>query len=87
MRDFFIEWFERLVGVIVVLMALFFVVAAFAASQNGGVLAFFGVLVMGAVYVVLMGGFMYLGLGIYRNTQRTAEATERMAGRVEGPGA
>jgi len=37
------------------------------------------VLIFGGLYVVLMGGMMYLFLGIYDNTKRTAEATERMA--------
>ena len=79
MRDFFINSFEKLVGVIIVLMALGTVIAAFGAAQEGGVLAFLGVLVFGAVYVVFMGGLMYIGLGIYHNTQRTADALERQA--------
>ena len=28
---------------------------------------------------VLMGGMVYLGLGIYNNTRRTAEAVERLS--------
>lgn len=77
MRDFFITWFERLIGVIIVLMAIGFLIAAFSAGAQNGVLAFLGVLLVGAIYVVLMGGFMYLGLGIYHNTLRAADALER----------
>jgi hypothetical protein len=39
------------------------------------------VLVAGAVYVLLLGGGLYLILGIYHNTRRSAEALERMAQR------
>lgn len=76
MRDFFISWFEKLVGVIIILMGIGVVIGAFGAAQEGGVLAFIGVLLFGAVYVIFMGGLMYLGLGIYHNTQRTADALE-----------
>lgn len=76
MRDFFISWFEKLVGVIIILMGIGVVIGAFGAAQEGGVLAFIGVLLFGAVYVIFMDGLMYLGLGIYHNTQRTADALE-----------
>lgn len=79
MRDFFINGFEKLVGVIVIFMAIGVLIAAFGAmaNPNGGVLIGLGVLIGGAVYVLFMGGAMYLGLGIYQNTKRTADALER----------
>lgn len=80
MRDFFINTFEKLVAVIIVLLAIGAVVGAFGAAMEGGIIAFVAVLVFGAVYVIAVGGFMYLGLGIYRNTQRTADALERQFG-------
>lgn len=76
MRDFFINSFEKLVAVIVVLMCIGVVVGAFGAAMEGGILAFLGVLIFGAIYVILMGGFMYLGLGIYHNTKRMADAMD-----------
>lgn len=91
MRDFFINAFEKLVGVVVVLMLVAVVVGALATmfgggmmmgpggQQGGGVLAGLVILVVGLVYVVFIGGAMYLGLGIYQNTRRTAELLERMA--------
>jgi hypothetical protein len=48
---------------------------------GGGPLMGLFVLIAGAVYLVLVGGFMYLGLGIYQNTKRTAEAVEKLASR------
>lgn len=77
MRDFFINSFEKIVGVIVIIGGIAVVVGAFGAATEGGILAFFGVLIFGALYVVLMGGFMYLGLGIYHNTKRMADAMDR----------
>ena len=88
MRDFFINSFEKLVGVIVVLLGIGVVLAAGAAAMGaggqggpGGILGALVVLVVGGVYVILVGGFMYLGLGIYQNTKRMADAMERQSGR------
>lgn len=88
MRDFFINAFEKLVAVIVVLMCLGVVVGAAAVSfgggmgpggGQGGILQGLLVLVAGAIYVVFLGGAMYLGLGIYQNTKRSADLLERIA--------
>jgi hypothetical protein len=81
MRDFFISSLEKLITVVVALMCIAVVVGAGGTmmAQEGGLLPAIGVLVFGGLYVILMGGMMYLFLGIYDNTKRTAEATERMA--------
>jgi len=81
MRDFFISSLEKLITVLIILMCIAVVVGAGGAmmSPEGGVIPAIGVLIFGGLYVVLMGGMMYLFLGIYDNTKRTAEATERMA--------
>lgn len=90
MRDFFINTLEVLVGVIVVVLALGVLVAAGAAAFGGGTMAPGGmsgplagvaILVGGALYVVFVGGFLYMGIGIYQNTKRSAEALDRMASR------
>ena len=78
MRDFFIQSFEKLVSVIVVLMMIGSVLGAFVAGAQEGFLAFVLVLIMGAIYTVLLGGGLYLGLGIYQNTKRSAELLERI---------
>lgn len=87
MRDFFIRSFERLIGVILILGAIAVVIAAFAgatAAPTGGqgILIFLGTLIAGALYLILVGGVMYLALGIYHNTLRTAAAVERLGGRA-----
>lgn len=87
MREFFIGAFEKLVAVIVILMMIGVVIGAAAVSfgagmgpgGQGGILQGLFVLIAGAIYVIFIGGAMYLGLGIYQNTKRTAEALERMA--------
>lgn len=92
MREFFIGAFEILVGVIVVLIAIAVLAAAAFATfggpmmmdgmmMRGGPLAGLMVLAGGTLYLIFVGGILYLALGIYHNTRRTAEATERMQGR------
>ncbi len=84
MRDFFINSFEKLVGVIVILLCIGVVVGALAAlfgagGTNGpnGLLGALFILIGGAIYIIFVGGVMYLGLGIYQNTKRMADLLER----------
>ncbi|MCQ0093130.1 hypothetical protein [Roseovarius sp. M141] len=87
MRDFFIHSLEKLIGVIIVLMGIGIIIGFFGIAfgggygpygQSGGIFAALIFLFVGAIYVVLMGGFMYLGVGIYQNTLRTANAVEKL---------
>lgn len=75
MRDFFILALEKLIAVIIVLLMIGVLVFAVMATGNpqGGALQGLLILVGGALYVVMMGGMLYLFLGIYHNTRRTAE--------------
>ena len=87
MREFFINTFESLVGVIVVLLSVGVLAAAGMAAFGGGVgpggvsglLPGLAILIGGAIYVIFIGGLMYMGLGIYQNTKRTAAAVEKLA--------
>lgn len=83
MRDFFIQSFEMIVNVIVVVLAVGVVVGAIGTmfSDEGGFLQGLMVLIGGAVWVLFTGGIMYLGLGIYQNTRQTHEAIQRLADR------
>ena len=92
MRDFFINSLEVLVSVIVVVLALAVVVAAGVAAFGTGTgtmapggmsgpLAGAAILVGGALYVIFVGGFLYMGIGIYQNTKRSAEALNKLASR------
>ena len=89
MRDFFINSLEILVSIFVVLLALGVLVFAAMAAFGGGMgpggmsgpLAGVAILVGGALYVIFIGGFMYMGIGIYQNTKRSAEALEKLASR------
>ncbi|KAA9010570.1 hypothetical protein [Histidinibacterium aquaticum] len=92
MRDFFINLFERLVDVIVILMMLAVVAgtvmtaigspAAMAPGMGpmgqfgGGPGAALLVFIVGMLYVIFFSGLLYLGLGIYQNTRRMAEAMD-----------
>lgn len=79
MRDFFIGSFEKLVAVIIILFALGVLIGGLAAMFTQGFLQGIGILIGGGLYVIMMGGMLYLALGIYHNTKRTAEAIERLA--------
>lgn len=82
MRDFFIGMFDKLIGLLVVLMIVGVVIAAGAMLTNpmGGVLKALGVLIGGGLYVIVVAGMLYLFLGIYHNTKRTAELLESRGG-------
>ena len=43
-----------------------------------GPVAAVGILIGGALYVIFVGGFLYMGIGIYQNTKRSAEALEKL---------
>ncbi len=79
MRDFFIGSLEKLITIIVVLLVIGTVIGALAAMAQQGILAGVAVLVAGSVYSVLVGGMLYIGVGIYDNTKRTADAVERLS--------
>ncbi|KIC36455.1 hypothetical protein RA27_22125 [Ruegeria sp. ANG-R] len=89
MRDFFINWAEKLVAVFVILLGLGFVLTGITmfflpATVNGGVpgpIAGIMMIIIGIVYTILMGGVMYLFFGIYRNTQRTNQLLEGLLGK------
>lgn len=79
MRDFFIQSFEKLVTVIVVLLGLAVIIGAIGALLQQGALAFLLVLIVGVIYLIMIGGLLYLWLGIYQNTKRTADLLEKVA--------
>ncbi len=90
MRDFFIRSLEVVINVVVVLMAIAILIAAGVVAfghgmgpngEAGGPLAGLAILIGGAIYLILTAGFMYLGLGIYQNTKRTADLLEQQVRR------
>ena len=93
MRDFFIRGFEVILSVILIIAAIGIVIAAgIAAFGNAsiegapagmqGPIAGAVILVGGFVALIVYGGLLYLGLGIYHNTRRTADLLEARGGRL-----
>lgn len=82
MRDFFINWAEKLITVFVALLVLGVLASSlvimFAPGPQGGFLPGLLMLVLGILYAIIMGGIAYLFFGIYRNTQRTNELLEQL---------
>lgn len=89
MRDFFIKALEMVINVVVVLAAIAIigvsvgVMVGGIGNQLGLPDAVAGLLVLlgGALYLILIAGFMYMGLGIYQNTRKTAALLEQLAAR------
>ncbi|MDE3027812.1 MAG: hypothetical protein KGH84_05395 [Paracoccaceae bacterium] len=88
MRDFFIRSLEVVINIVVVIMAIAIVIFAGIIAfghgmgpngEGGGPIAGLAMLIGGTIYLILMAGFMYLGLGIYQNTKRTADLLEQQA--------
>ncbi len=89
MRDFFIRGFEVILSIVLIVGAIgviLFAGAVALGSSNingldvGGPVAGIAILIGGLVYLLFVGGLMYLGLGIYHNSRRTAEAAEGRGG-------
>ena len=92
MRDFFIRGFEAILSIVLVVMAIGIgVVAGLTAFGSAtlsealppgtsGPVAGAIILVVGFVALLVYGGLLYLGLGIYHNTRRTAELLEMRGG-------
>lgn len=92
MRDFFIRGFETVLSIVIVLAAIgigvlagmtaFGTATAIEGLPEGatGPIAGAIILVVGFVALLVYGGLLYLGLGIYHNTRRTAELLEMRAG-------
>jgi|GEM_PF-2359799 len=73
MRDFFIDWAERLLVWFTVLSLLAVAVAGIGAMLQpfGSFWQGLAILVGGGLYVAVMAGLMFVAFGIYRNTQET----------------
>lgn len=87
MREFFISGMERIISVVMVIgvIGVFFAgLSAMFMSPNGfgfGLIQGLVIWAAGAIYLILMGGMLYLGLGIYDSTRRTAAAVEELVRR------
>lgn len=79
MRDFFIGAFEKIIGVAIIIGALVILVSGIAImfSPMGGFWSGLAVWIGGGINLLIIGGLSYLGLGIYHNTGRMADAAER----------
>lgn len=74
MRDFFINWAERLIAVFVILGGIGVLIGGIGTMFSGMIGAFWQglfILLGGAVYIVIMAGMLYVAFGIFRNTQES----------------
>ena len=81
MREFFIDWAEKLVAVFIVLAGLGLLLGGLVvmfSGMPGGFLQGLLMIVFGGLYLIIIGGVMYIAFGIYRNTQQTNRLLEEM---------
>ena len=76
MRDFFIGSLEMLINILVVIMGVAVIIAGLGALFTTGFVEGLIILVGGSAYVCFTAGMMYLFLGIYQNTKKTAQLLE-----------
>ena len=87
MRDFFINSLEIILSVVLVLAGVGVAAVAIGAVMGEvpmpeglppakGPLAAIAILLGGTLGLLVIGGVLFLGIGIYRNTLRTADALE-----------
>lgn len=82
MRDFFMDWAERLLVLFAVLTLLAVVVAGVAAAghpYHGSFGRGAAIILGGGLYVVVTAGLMFVVFGIYRNTQETNRLLSRQS--------
>lgn len=81
MREFFIDWAEKLIAVFIVLAGLGLLLGglfAMFSGMPGGFLQGLLMIIFGGLYLIIIGGVMYIAFGIYRNTQQTNRLLEEM---------
>ena len=79
MRDFCIGLFSKIIDILVVLSLIGAAVVYIESEKMGSPVSHFRaviVLIGGALYVSFLAGALYLGLGVYHNTKRSAELLE-----------
>lgn len=81
MRHAIIRSFDVLVWLMAALLALGGLVVGGMAMGQGEGLAGLLIIVGGILYAIIFAGMLFLVVGIYENTKRTADAVERMGGR------
>ena len=83
MRDFMIKSLDTFIWILVVVVAIGAVIGGISTmfAPQGGFFVGLFVIVVGLLYALLFGGFMFMAIGVYHNTRRTADAVERLAAR------
>lgn len=83
MRDLFIRSLERFLDILVWVVAAFVIISGLVAMFSSNAGFFYGLIsglaiwIFGALNMLMVFGGLYLGLGIYHNTLRAAEAAEK----------
>lgn len=79
MRQTIINSLETLVWALMALIMLFALFGGLTTMFTRSFFMGLAFLVGGALYAIVLGGMIFIFIGIHDNTRRTAEAVERMA--------
>jgi len=79
MRHAIIRSFDVLVWLMAILMALGGLVMGGMALGQGQAVAGLGIMVGGILYAIIFAGLLFMVVGIYENTKRTADILERQS--------
>jgi hypothetical protein len=81
MRDFVIKSLDVIVWIVAAVFVAGGVLGGLFAMANGQMqgLAF---IILGPLYAIVFAGWIFLAIGTYNNTKRTADAIEKLANRA-----
>jgi succinate dehydrogenase/fumarate reductase cytochrome b subunit len=78
--DWFVNAFEKLLGVFIALFVCVLFGAALLTLPKGdqGIVLSMSVLILGGIGIIIFGGMAYLAIGMYRRTERIAQMMRDM---------
>jgi hypothetical protein len=80
MRDMIIKSLDVIVWIVAFVFAAGGIIAGVVALANGQAQGI-ALIILGPLYAIIFAGWIFLSIGTYHNTKRTAEAIEKLAAR------
>jgi hypothetical protein len=81
MRDFVIKSLDVIIWIVAAFFVLGGVIGGLIALVNGQMQGL-ALIILGPLYAIVFAGWIFLAIGTYNNTKRTADAIEKLANRA-----
>jgi hypothetical protein len=81
MRDFVIKSLDVIVWIVAAVFVAAGVIGGLFALANGQMQGL-ALIILGPLYAIVFAGWIFLAIGTYNNTKRTADAIEKLANRA-----